>query len=170
MRHVACGLVLLCCCATLVAADQTAFQGRSLEEALRVLQRAGLPIVFTSEVVKPGMRVLLEPHSSVPRQQLDELLAPHGLKADVGPRGVLLVVIDRSAALREPAPHARPATRTTTAQRPPSSPPPETSQYADRVRVWGWSEHTPGSAGSETRLTGTAVNTASSVLSGDGLD
>ena len=29
---------------------------------------------------------------------------------------------------------------------------------------------TPGSAGSETRLTGTAVNTASSVLSGDGLD
>ena len=170
MRHVARGLVLLCCCATVVAADQTVFQGRSLEEALRVLQRAGLPIVFTSEVVKPGMRVLLEPHSSVPRQQLDELLAPHGLKADAGPRGVLLVVIDRSAALREPAPHARPATRTTTAQRPPPLPPPEASQYADRVRVWGWSEHTPGSAGSETRLTGTAVNTASSVLSGDGLD
>ena len=127
MRHVARSLVLLCCCATLAAADQKVFEGRSLEEALRVLQRAGLPIVFTSEVVKPGMRVLLEPHSSVPRQQLDELLAPHGLKADAGPRGVLLVVIDRSAALRESAPRARSATRTTTAQRPPPLPPPEAS-------------------------------------------
>ncbi|MEO5895573.1 MAG: hypothetical protein ABIS06_07720, partial [Vicinamibacterales bacterium] len=92
MRHVARGLVLLCCFATPARADQRAFAGHSLEEALRVLQRAGLPIVFSSEVVKPGMRVLVEPHSSMPRQQLDELLAPHGLKADTGPRRVILVV------------------------------------------------------------------------------
>src|SRR5262245_22926597 len=102
MWHVARGLLLLCCLATLAAADQRVFEGRSLEEALRLLQRAGLPIVFSSDIVKPGMRVLVEPHSSVPRQQLDELLAAHGLKADTGPRRVLLVVVDRSVAPREP--------------------------------------------------------------------
>ena len=170
MQHVVRGLVLLCCFATLAAADQRVFEGRSLEEALRVLQRAGLPIVFSSEVVNPGMRVLVEPHSSVPRQQLDELLAPHGLKADTGPRRVLLVVVDRSAASREPAPRDRSAPGTRAAQRPPSTSSPETSYYTDRVTVRGWSEHPPDGAGSDTRLTGTAVDTASSVLSGDGLE
>ena len=165
--HVAPGVVLLCCFAALAAADQQVFEGRSLEEALRVLQRAGLPIVFSSEVVTPGMRVLVEPQSSVPRQQLDELLAPHGLKADTGPRRVLLVVVDRYATARQPGQREPSATRTKVAQRPPA---PAPAQYSDRVTVWGWSEHPPDSAGSETRLTGTAVDTASSVLSGDGLE
>ena len=151
MWHVARGLVLLCCCATFGAADQKVFAGRSLEEALRLLQRGGLPVVFSSEIVKPGMRVLVEPHSSDPRQQLDELLAPHGLKAETGPRRVLLVVADRNAAAREPGQRA---TVSNSAQgvrndghRHPRS---ETSQYSDRVTVWGWSEHPPAIAGSET--------------------
>ena len=170
MRHVARGVVLICCFATIAAAEQQVFEGRSLEEALRVLQRAGLPIVFSSDVVKTGMRVLVEPRSSVPRQQLDELLVPHGLKADSGPRRVLLVVVDRTVSAREPARRERSPTRTKAAQGPPSPAPPEASQYSDRVTVWGWSENPPDSAGSDTRLTGTAVDTASSVLSGDGLE
>src|SRR4051812_47516097 len=118
MRHVVLGVVLLSCVATLTEAGQHVFEGRSLEEALRVLQREGLPIVFSSEVVRPAMRVLIEPHSSVPRQQLDELLAPHGLKADGGPRRVLLVVSDRSATTHEPVPRRLSGTRTRVAQQP----------------------------------------------------
>ncbi|MEO5894224.1 MAG: TonB-dependent receptor [Vicinamibacterales bacterium] len=97
-------------------------------------------------------------------------MAPHGLKADTGPRRVILVVVDHSSAAREPAPRERSAPRTRTAQQPPSPSSPEASRYADRITVWGWSEHPPDTAGSDTRLTGTAVDTASSVLSGDGLE
>src|SRR4051812_49285838 len=101
MRHVARGLLLLWCFATLAAADQRVFEGRTLEDALRLLQPKGLLIFFSQDVEKRKTRVLAEPRSSAPRQQLDELLAPHGLKADAGPRRLLLVVIDRSAPPRE---------------------------------------------------------------------
>jgi hypothetical protein len=111
--------------------------------------------------------VLVEPRSSVPREQLDELLAPHGLRADTGPRRLLLVVVDRSIAPREPSPHERKATGANAAQGPPS---PHASQYVDRVTVWGRIEHPSQSGGSDTSLTGTAVDTVSSVLSGDGLE
>src|SRR3954451_8555023 len=166
MRHVARGLLLLCCFATLAAADQRVFEGRTLEDALRLLQREGLLIVFSSDVVKPEIRVLVEPRSSVPRQQLDELLAPHGLKADAGPRRLLLVVIDRSAPPRE-ATLAPSANRARTPPRPPSPSQPNATQYADHVTVWGRGEQPLESAGSDSNLTGTAVDLASSVMSGD---
>jgi hypothetical protein len=65
----------------------------SLAAALAALQERGLPIVFTSEVVRPEMTVEGgSPTGDDPRQALDELLAPHGLTAVEGPRGVLVVV------------------------------------------------------------------------------
>ena len=98
------------CWAGVSAADQQLFAGRRLDEALRILQQAGLPIVFSSEVVTPGMRVLVEPRADSPREQLGELLAPHRLKAEAGPGRVILVVPDRQAAA--PPQRARPAPRT----------------------------------------------------------
>lgn len=68
------------------------FEGRRLEEALRALQAKGLRIVFSSEIVTPEMRVLAEPRANAPRQILDELLQPHGLKAEEGPGNVIQVV------------------------------------------------------------------------------
>ena len=67
---------------------QEPFLGRSLADALRALQARGLRIVFTSVTVTPDLRVETEPRAQTPRQQLDELLAPHGLKAQDGPGGV----------------------------------------------------------------------------------
>jgi hypothetical protein len=46
------------------------------------------------------MRVAVEPRAATPRQQLDELLAPHGLRAEAGSGRVILIVRDRSAVVR----------------------------------------------------------------------
>ena len=68
------------------------FEGRTLAEALQILQRVGLRIVFTSTLVSPGLRVETEPRAPSARQQLDEMLQPHGLRAVEGPAGLLQVV------------------------------------------------------------------------------
>jgi hypothetical protein len=67
------------------------FAGRELASVLGDLQRQGLLVVFTSALVRPGMRVDLEPRGT-PRQMLDQVLAPHELRAAEGPDGVLVVV------------------------------------------------------------------------------
>jgi vitamin B12 transporter len=68
------------------------WRGRSLTEALRELQSRGLVIVFTSRLVRPEMRVESEPVSTEPRRILDEILAPHGLRAESSVGGTLVVV------------------------------------------------------------------------------
>jgi Carboxypeptidase regulatory-like domain/TonB dependent receptor-like, beta-barrel len=68
------------------------YRGRTLDEALRMLQALGLRIVFTSTIVAPELRVRTEPRGTTPREQLDDLLAPHGLKAQDGPGGTIQVV------------------------------------------------------------------------------
>jgi hypothetical protein len=82
-------LLALALAAPAVAAD---YQGRPLGEALLSLQRQGLTIVFTSELVRPEMKVIAEPTAREPRRILDEILAPHGLAVEEGPGGVLVVV------------------------------------------------------------------------------
>lgn len=78
-------------------ADSPAAQGRhsylglTLTEALLDLESRGLRIVFTSELVRPEMRVESEPASTDPRRILDEILAPHGLWAEDGPGGTVVV-------------------------------------------------------------------------------
>jgi len=68
------------------------FAGRPLVEALRELQSRGLAIFFTSNLVRPDMRVTEEPSAVEPRRILDQLLAPHGLGVEPGPGGRLVVV------------------------------------------------------------------------------
>lgn len=68
------------------------YAGRPLEEALLDLRARGLRIVFTSNVVRPDMRVEREPAAAGLRQVLDELLAPHGLTSRDGPNGIVVVV------------------------------------------------------------------------------
>lgn len=85
--------VLICCAASAIAGQQQHTEkGRLLAEALRTLQRRGLPIVFSSEVVTPEMRVVAEPRAPTARQQLDELLVPHGLEAVEG-RGQVIAIV-----------------------------------------------------------------------------
>jgi len=80
-----------------VACAQTSmtFVGRTLPDALRVLQARGLKLVFSSELVHDDMRVVAEPSGKTPRQILDQILKPHGLEARSGPEDLLLVVRTR---------------------------------------------------------------------------
>lgn len=82
-----------------------AHAGRPLADILLSFQSQGLTVVFTSELVRPEMRVATEPAARDPRQALDEVLAPFGLAAQEGPGSVLVVVARPPAA---PAPPAAP--------------------------------------------------------------
>ena len=170
MRHVGRGLVLLCCCATFGAADQKVFAGAASRKRSASCSARGLPVVFSSEIVKPGMRVLVEPHSSDATAATRRIAGPARSQGGnrTAPRAPRRR--DRNAAAREPGQRATSATRQGLRNDGHRHPRAETSQYSDRVTVWGWSEHPPAIAGSETRLTGRAVQTTSSVLSGDGLE
>ncbi|MFP5287177.1 MAG: TonB-dependent receptor plug domain-containing protein, partial [Thermoanaerobaculia bacterium] len=67
---------------TPAAAREAPFRGLSLTEALQRLQARGLPVFFSSGVVHSSMRVETEPEGSSPREILNELLRPHGLRAE----------------------------------------------------------------------------------------
>ena len=68
------------------------YAGKPLGDVLRDLQRRGLNVVFSSELVKPDMKVAAEPKATTPRKILDEVLAPHGLAVRSGPRESFVVV------------------------------------------------------------------------------
>lgn len=166
MPRVARSLAVMLCVATCATAAQHAFQGRSLDEALRLLQQDGLAIVFSSEIVTPAMRVVAEPRAATARQQLDELLAPHGLKAEPGPGRVILVVRDRPAA-RGPTQNARSASQRQGPGSPVSSSTP--TGYADRVTVFGSREQMDRGV-SETTADSRALQLAGSPLQSDALE
>lgn len=68
------------------------YSGQPLTDALLALQARGLAIVFTSQVVLPGMKVLADPRAATTRAILEEVLQPHGLRAREEAGGVLVVV------------------------------------------------------------------------------
>ncbi len=92
LQLVAAALVALLA-GTPVSADETAgYAGRPLIDVLTELQTLGLQLVYSSAVVTPEMMVRQEPTSGEPREILDEILEPHGLKAEGGPGGTVLIV------------------------------------------------------------------------------
>jgi hypothetical protein len=100
------GLLLVAVLPHLAAAQprgSARYAGRPLAEALRDLSAQGLRIIFSSELVRRDMRVDSEPRSRTPRGVLDELLAPHGLEAQPGPAGALLIVRRRETPRRAAA-------------------------------------------------------------------
>lgn len=74
---------------------------RSVADALDALARRGLRVFFSSDLVRPSMRVQSEPVASDLPTMLAEVLAPHGLAARPGPGGAWLVVRDTSARSRQ---------------------------------------------------------------------
>jgi len=57
------------------------YAGRPLAEVLQDLGDQGLHLVYSSETVPASLRVAREPAGDTPRAILDEVLAPHGLRA-----------------------------------------------------------------------------------------
>jgi Ca-activated chloride channel homolog len=70
--------------------ERPKYAGRPLGDVLRELN-----IVFSSALVRPAMKVLAEPKAVLPREILDEILAPYGLQVRPGPNGSLSVVPGR---------------------------------------------------------------------------
>ncbi len=89
-------LSLSCACfGSLPAFAQSPFElsrGMLLEEAIAVLERSGLTVFYSSDLVKPWSRVNVEPSASEPDGALLEILAPLELTAQPGPGGTYLVV------------------------------------------------------------------------------
>lgn len=69
--------------------------GMPLTAALQQLQKHGLETVFSSQVVRPEMKVRRAVSAQQPREMLTQLLAPHGLDVREGPNGVLIIVRGR---------------------------------------------------------------------------
>ena len=80
------------------AAAAPRLRGLTLEQALRSLRQQGLQFVYSSELVRPEMRVRREPALRDPRAILEELVSAHGLRVEEGPRGLLLLVRDAQRA------------------------------------------------------------------------
>jgi hypothetical protein len=72
------------------------YSNRPLAEALTNLQAEGLRIVFSTAVVRPSMMIREEPHGDDPREILDQLLEPHGLRAEDSSGGTILIVPART--------------------------------------------------------------------------
>ena len=66
--------------------------GMPLSSAVADLERRGLAVLYSSDLVRPWMKVAAEPTASDPAGVLEEILRPHGLTARSGPGGLLLVV------------------------------------------------------------------------------
>ena len=143
-------LGLLLSYAALAQAPLPSLSGRSLEEAIRLLEAEGLSVFYSSDVVADDMRVLHEPEAEEPAVALAEILKPHGLALQAGPRGSLLVIRDGSVRV---APRAEPAGPEAGTPRPASAPP----ALEEIVVAASRYELVRQSGSSQTLLTGTEL-------------
>jgi outer membrane cobalamin receptor len=83
----------LCPAALCMAAETSRpLAGHSLRDAIDELRRRGLEVIYSDSLVLPSMTVRAEPSATEPLAILDEILAPHALRAMRGPRGRVVVV------------------------------------------------------------------------------
>jgi outer membrane receptor for ferrienterochelin and colicin len=77
------------------------YEGRPVGEVLRQLQSRGAPIIFSSALVSPELRVKAEPRKGRGMRALaEEILAPHGLTFKDGPGKTWVVVRAQTATPR----------------------------------------------------------------------
>jgi outer membrane receptor protein involved in Fe transport len=86
------------------AATAAPYRGLPVEEVLRELRADGLEFLYSSDLVKPWMRVEREPRARDPQALLAEILAPHGITLARGPGDTLMLVRQQTEAPR----HAHP--------------------------------------------------------------
>jgi len=82
------------------------YAGRPLVDVLGEIEQRGMRLVYSSQLVKPEMRVMSEPRAKSDRALLSEILVPHGLTTKDGPGGVVLIV--EAAPKKEPVPETAP--------------------------------------------------------------
>ena len=92
------------------AVAETGFAGRTLAGALDELGARGLRLIYSSDLVRPGMVVAAEPRFAPPRGILEQILAPFGLEAHDGP-GATVLIVRSTAALQVDGDAGRRASR-----------------------------------------------------------
>jgi hypothetical protein len=98
MRHRTCRpLAVLALALVLAGFAAPPFAGRPLEEVLLEIGAQGPRLIFTSELVPPGLRVEEEPQGASWREIVEEILAPHGLRLEEVSPGVFVVLRAPSA-------------------------------------------------------------------------
>jgi len=96
--------VYLCCLPASSTQAETArrpWQGQPVSEVLDFFQRQGMPLVYSTNLVTPGLRVISEPHSRESTELIDEILRPHGLGLAESD-GIFLVVRIASGVAADP--------------------------------------------------------------------
>lgn len=92
---------LALCASSLAVADEDSV-GQSLDAALRIFEREGFQLYYSSDLVRPWMRIETAPTATDPVAALAQILEPHGLKLRRGLNDSWLIV-------RAPRPQAAPA-------------------------------------------------------------
>jgi TonB dependent receptor/TonB-dependent Receptor Plug Domain len=72
-------LLLLLVSILLAGPASAVSSGQPLSQALEELRRAGLPLIFSSGLIDPGMTVTVDPGPGTPEEVARRILAPHGL-------------------------------------------------------------------------------------------
>ena len=76
-----------------VASGQNApVVGARLVDFIASVRDVGITVTYSNDLVLETMRVMAEPSVSDPIERLSQVLAPHGLALEAGPRGTWLVV------------------------------------------------------------------------------
>jgi hypothetical protein len=93
-----CALLAAALCAPgLVAAQSVAESDRRIVDVVADLREQGVIVIYSDELLTDAMRVSSEPRALDPIEQLREILAPHALALERGPRETWLIVRDPEA-------------------------------------------------------------------------
>lgn len=84
----------LCSLSALASISPTELSGLSVEKAIAALEDTGLVVFYSSDLIKPWMRVDETLSATEPVQMLAEILTPLGLTTQPGPEGSLLIIRD----------------------------------------------------------------------------
>ena len=68
------------------------WRGQELEAVIEGLRQNGLPLLYSSGLVRSGMPIREEPSGTTPVARLGEVLQPYGLSIRAGPYGSILIV------------------------------------------------------------------------------
>jgi hypothetical protein len=82
--------------------------GTRLVDFIAGMRDEGITVTYSNDLVLESMRIAAEPSASAPIERLEQVLAPHGLALEAGPRGTWLVVRETPVPVPSP-PSSAPA-------------------------------------------------------------
>lgn len=91
-RRAGFGVGTLACVIAATPVAAASLVDRRLIDAISELEKQGVAVLYSSDLVRPWMRVGQEPQASDPQAVLVEIVAPFGLAVQKGPNGSLLLV------------------------------------------------------------------------------